>query len=62
MLYTENFVVLAKNHAGGNGNLIINFAWPYIEHRYSTLSERRVSYLCIELELWQSSTIKKSMS
>ena len=24
----ENFVVFAKKHAGGNGNLIINFAWP----------------------------------
>jgi len=24
----ENFVVLAKKHAGGNRNLIINFAWP----------------------------------
>ena len=44
MPYTENFVVLAKRHAGGNGNLIINFAWPYIEHRYSTLPESRVSY------------------
>ena len=21
-------MVLAKNHVGGNGNLIINFAWP----------------------------------
>jgi len=26
--YNENFMVLAKNHASGNGNLIINFAWP----------------------------------
>ena len=25
------FVVLAKKHAGRNGNLIINFAWPYNE-------------------------------
>jgi len=27
--YIENFVVLAKKHAGGNWNLMINFAWPY---------------------------------
>ena len=27
--YNENFVVFAKKHAGGSGNLIINFAWPY---------------------------------
>ena len=27
--YNENFVVFAKKHADGNGNLIINFAWPY---------------------------------
>ena len=26
----ENFMVFAEKHAGGNGNLIINFAWPYI--------------------------------
>ena len=26
--YNENFVVLAKKHVGGNGNLIINFTWP----------------------------------
>jgi len=26
--YNKNFVVLAKKHAGGNGNLMINFAWP----------------------------------
>jgi len=26
--YNENFVVFAKKHVGGNGNLIINFAWP----------------------------------
>ena len=26
--YNENFVAFAKKHAGGNGNLIINFAWP----------------------------------
>ena len=27
--YNENFVVFAKRmHADGNGNLIINFAWP----------------------------------
>ena len=26
--YNENFVALAKKHAGGNRNLIINFAWP----------------------------------
>ena len=25
--YNENFVVFAKKYAGGNGNLIINFAW-----------------------------------
>ena len=30
--YNENFVVFAKKHASGNGNLIINFAWPYIEY------------------------------
>jgi len=24
------FVVFAKNHADGNGNLIINFSWPKI--------------------------------
>jgi len=24
----ENFVIFAKKWAGGNGNLIINFAWP----------------------------------
>ena len=28
--YNENFVIFAKKHAGGNGNLIINFTWPYI--------------------------------
>jgi len=28
--YNDNFVIFAKKkHAGGNGNLIINFAWPY---------------------------------
>ena len=27
--YNENFVVFAKKQAGGNGNLIINFARPY---------------------------------
>ena len=27
--YNENFVVFCKKHVGGNGNLIINFAWPY---------------------------------
>ena len=27
--YNENFVALAKKYAGGNENLIINFAWPY---------------------------------
>ena len=27
--YNENFVVaIFKKHAGGNGNVIINFAWP----------------------------------
>ena len=26
--YNENFMVFAKKHAGRNGNLIINFAWP----------------------------------
>jgi len=29
--YNENFVVFAKKHAGGNGNLIINFAWPKVQ-------------------------------
>jgi len=28
----EKFVVLAIKHAGGNGNLIINFSWPYTVH------------------------------
>jgi len=28
--YNENFVVFAKKHAGGNENLIINFAWPNV--------------------------------
>ena len=27
--YNENFVVFGKKHVGRNGNLIINFAWPY---------------------------------
>ena len=26
--FNENFVAFAKKHAGGHGNLIINFAWP----------------------------------
>ena len=25
----ENYQAVAKKHAGGNGNLTINFAWPY---------------------------------
>jgi len=25
--YNEKFVVFGKKHAGGNGNLIINFIW-----------------------------------
>jgi len=29
--YNENFVVFAKKHVGGNGNLIINFAWPKLK-------------------------------
>jgi len=36
--YNENFVVFAKKHAGGNGNLIINFAWPYIPALATNLS------------------------
>ena len=24
----ENYLAVAKKHAGGNGNLTINFAWP----------------------------------
>jgi len=29
--YNENFVIFAKKDEGGNGNLIINFAWPMRE-------------------------------
>ena len=25
----ENYLAVAKKHAGGSGNLTINFAWPY---------------------------------
>jgi len=28
-IITKKFVVLAKKHTGENGNLMINFAWPY---------------------------------
>ena len=29
----ENVVALAKKHAGRNGNLLINFAWPKIKYK-----------------------------
>jgi len=36
--YNENFVALAKKHAGGNGNLMINFAWPYVSYHFLSVS------------------------
>jgi len=39
--YNENFVALAKKHAGGNGNLIVNFAWPKL---WTPNKHHRVSY------------------
>ena len=46
--YNENFVVFAKKHVGGNGNLIINFAWPY--HLLSEYMLTHISclFLCLE--------------
>ena len=34
--YNENFEVFPKKHAGGNENLIINFAWPNHAYVYMT--------------------------
>ena len=38
--YNENFLVFAKKHAGGNGNLIINFAWPKLANHVETESKQ----------------------
>ena len=40
--YNENFMVFAEKHAGGNGNLIINFAWPNLALAYAHSNNNRI--------------------
>jgi len=50
--YNENFVVFPKKHAGGNRNLIINFAWPYHDFLSATIMHVHENAHKYSAQLW----------